>query len=124
MREWLIVCTEYAILAIDAMALVIIAVATVEAFVGWAGMMLAGTPTSHERHRVWLRYARALVAGLTFQLAADILESAVAPDWESLGRLGAIAVIRTFLSYFLDKDLADVRQREASDREKHEVSRP
>lgn len=122
MREWLMLATEYAILVIDAMALVVIAVATIEAFVGGMRLMLAGRASGHERHQVWLRYARALVAALTFQLAADILESAVAPDWESLGRLGAIAVIRTFLSYFLDKDMADIREREiaAVERERKE----
>jgi uncharacterized membrane protein len=31
------------------------------------------SPSGHERRDVWLRYARWLVAALTFQLAADII---------------------------------------------------
>ena len=51
-----------------------------------------------------------LVAGLTFQLAADILETAIAPDWDDVGRLAVIAVIRTLLNYFLERDLTEVRR--------------
>jgi uncharacterized membrane protein len=52
------------------------------------------------------------VAGLTFQLAADIVHTAIAPTWDDIGRLGAIAVIRTFLSYFLERDVEEVRRRQ------------
>jgi uncharacterized membrane protein len=44
---------------------------------------------SHASREVWLRYARWLVAGLTFQLAADILETAIAPTWQDIGQLAA-----------------------------------
>jgi uncharacterized membrane protein len=59
-----------------------------------------------------LRYARWLVAGLTFQLAADIIETSISTGWESVGRLAAIAVIRTCLNYFLERDLTEVRERQ------------
>jgi uncharacterized membrane protein len=52
------------------------------------------------------------VAGLTFQLAADIIETSIAPDWDDIGRLAVIAVIRAFLNYFLEKDLSEVRERQ------------
>jgi uncharacterized membrane protein len=54
---------------------------------------------------VWLTYGRWLVAGLTFQLAADIIETSISTDWEGIAHLGAIAVIRTFLNYFLERDI-------------------
>jgi uncharacterized membrane protein len=55
------------------------------------------------------------VLGLEFLLAADIVETVVSPDWMDVSMLGAIAVIRTFLNYFLEKDLeAAVRQGEIS----------
>jgi uncharacterized membrane protein len=60
---------------------------------------------------VWLRYARWLVAALTFQLGADIIETSITREWEAVARLGAVAVIRTFLNFFLDRDLAEVRER-------------
>jgi uncharacterized membrane protein len=55
-----------------------------------------------------VRYGRWLVAGLTFQLAADIIGTSVAPSWQEVGQLGAIAVIRTFLNFFLERDLAEL----------------
>ena len=55
---------------------------------------------------------RWLIAGLTFQLAADIIETSIRTSWQAIGQLGAIAVIRTFLNYFLERDLADIRERQ------------
>jgi uncharacterized membrane protein len=109
MKELLVAATEYAVGGINAIALVVIAVATVQAFI--AGMGAIFTPmTGYRRREVWLRYARWLIAGLTFQLGADILESAITTDWQSIARLAAVAVIRTFLNYFLEKDLREARE--------------
>jgi uncharacterized membrane protein len=43
--------------------------------------------------------------GLEFELGADIIRSAISPDWNDIGQLAAIAVIRTFLNYFLERDI-------------------
>lgn len=109
--EWLTGITEYIITAIDALALIVVAIGTAEAFIRGMFLMFS-SPSAHERRDVWLRYARWLVAGLTFQLAADIIETSITTDWEPLGRLAAIAVIRTFLNFFLERDLAEVRERQ------------
>ncbi len=45
-----------------------------------------------------------LALGLEFLLAADILRTAVAPTWEDIGQLAAIAAIRTGLNYFLGRE--------------------
>lgn len=114
MREWLILATELTIPVIDAMALVIILVGTIQAFVTGMRMLLAGESAGDKRREVWLRYARVLVAGLTFQLAADIVETSITIGWESVARLGIIAVIRTFLNFFLEHDLTEIRNRRSS----------
>ena len=111
MKEWLTVATENAIVFIDALALLIIVIGTVEAFVAGLRVMLSSL-SGHERRDVWLRYARWLVAGLTFQLAADIIETSITTDWTAVGRIAAVAVIRTVLNYFLEKDLTEVRERQ------------
>src|SRR3546814_744029 len=79
---------------------------------GVVRMLLAPSMTNDEKRNVWLRYSRWLVAGLTFQVAADVVHSSVAPTWDDIGRLAAIAVIRTFLSYFLERDVAEIRARQ------------
>jgi uncharacterized membrane protein len=53
-----------------------------------------------------------VVAGLTFQLAADVLETAITTSWDEVARLAAIAAIRTFLNYFLERDLSEIRVRQ------------
>ncbi|HEY0502172.1 MAG TPA: DUF1622 domain-containing protein [Lysobacter sp.] len=113
MEQWLVSVSEPAIVAIDAIALVVIIVGTVLAVVDCVRLLLArGALTGHERRAVWMRYSHWLVAGLTFQLAADIIESSITPDWDGIGRLAAVAVIRTFLNYFLEHDIAETRERE------------
>jgi uncharacterized membrane protein len=109
MKELFTLASEHAILVIDALALVIIVFAAIEAFIRSVRGMFSPLP-AHERRDIWLRFARWLVAGLTFQLAADIVESSITTSWESVGRLGAIAVVRTFLNYFLERDVAEARE--------------
>ena len=111
MKEWLVVATGYSIIVIDGLALIVILVGTVETFFGGLRAMFS-SPDGHARRDVWLRYARWLVAGLTFQLAADILETAVTESWDAVGRIAAVAAIRTFLNYFLDRDLTEIRDRQ------------
>ena len=108
MRDWLIVITEQAVLWIDAVALVVIVAATLQALVSVLRSLVQST-LERDRREVWMRYARWLIAGLTFQLAADIIETSITTDWEAIARVGAIAVIRTFLNYFLEKDFNEVR---------------
>jgi uncharacterized membrane protein len=114
-KEGLIATTEAVVLVIDAMALVVIVVGTVAAFVAAIKAMFRPLGNS-ERRDLWLRYSRWLVAGLTFQLAADIIESSITASWEAVGRLAAIAVIRTFLNYFLERDLRELRDQEVARR--------
>ena len=111
MKEWLTFFTEYAALIIDAMALLVIAIGTIEMFVRCLRAVFVPSATGRELRDGYLRYARWLIAGLTFQLAADILETAITTSWDEVARLGAIAAIRTFLNYFLERDLGEIRER-------------
>ena len=56
---------------------------------------------------VRLTLARFLALALELQLSADILSTAVAPSWDAIGKLGAIAVIRTALNYFLSREMQE-----------------
>ncbi len=111
MKEWLTVVTEYAVVAIDALALAIIVAGTIETFIDGLRLMLSSR-SGYEQRDIWLRYARWLVAGLTFQLAADIIETSITNDWDAVGRIAAVAVIRTFLNYFLESDLKEIREQQ------------
>lgn len=68
-------------------------------------------PTDYNGIRLTL--ARYLALALEFQLGADILSTAIAPSWQEIGKLGAIAVIRTGLNYFLSQEMVEEREAEA-----------
>jgi len=90
---------------IEGMAVLIVAFGSVDAFGRLMWVIVTPTVTHGERKAIWRRYGMWLLLGLEFELAADIIGSVLSPSWQELGQLGAIAVIRTFLNYFLEKDL-------------------
>jgi uncharacterized membrane protein len=67
-------------------------------------------PQMESYNRIRLTLARYLALALEFQLGADILSTAVAPSWDQIGKLGAIAVIRTALNYFLTREMQEERK--------------
>ncbi len=68
-----------------------------------------------------LTLARYLALALEFQLGADILSTAIAPSWEQIGKLGAIAVIRTALNFFLSREVE--QEKGSQDDEKRMVNK-
>jgi len=90
-------------LGVEAIAALIIAYGALEAV----------TALLHPRHddslgkrkRVWHRFGLWLILGLEFMLAADIVRTTISPSWQQIGQLAAIAVIRTFLNFFLERDV-------------------
>ena len=105
---------HYLALVLDALALVVIAIGAVEAAIGIFRATVRHASGAAKR-AVWLEFARWLVAGLTFQLAADIVHTTVAPSWDDVGRVAAIAAIRTFLTFFLDRDIELESRRAGAD---------
>jgi len=59
---------------------------------------------------VRLGFARCLALALELQLAADILSTAVAPRWDQIGKLAAMAVLRTALNFCLGKEIREAEQ--------------
>jgi uncharacterized membrane protein len=57
-----------------------------------------------------LTLARYLALALEFQLGADILSTAIAPSWDQIGKLGAVAIIRTALNFFLSREMKEERE--------------
>jgi uncharacterized membrane protein len=105
MNEWLSVVVVNVVVIIQAMALVVVAYGTLEAFVASIRAIFRPSP-GNDFHHGYVRYARWLIVALTFQLAADIVQTTFAPSWDELGQLAAIAAIRAFINFFLEHDLA------------------
>ncbi len=91
-------------LVTDALAILIIGAGSVEAL--YRGLRAAwAASAANEQRAIWLRFSHWLVAGLTFQLASDMVRTAVAPSWDAIGRLAAIAAIRGGLSLLLELEV-------------------
>ncbi len=58
---------------------------------------------------VRLGLGRFLALGLEFQLAGDVLKTAIAPSFREIGQLAAVATIRTALNYFLSREVREER---------------
>jgi uncharacterized membrane protein len=105
---------HYLVLALEGVALLMVAGGAGRALYA-IGLALVHRQLTDPRQRaIFIEFARWLVAGLTFQLGADIAATTVAPDWEDLGWLVAVAVLRTLLTYSLDRDLERTRTERAA----------
>ncbi|MEW5810989.1 MAG: DUF1622 domain-containing protein [Actinomycetota bacterium] len=94
---------------IEACGAIVIMIGAVVAIVKFVAAL--GRRDLNQFSSVRLSLARFLVLGLEFQLAADVLRTAISPSFAEIGKLAAIAAIRTLLNYFLNREIAQ-EQRE------------
>ena len=90
MQEWLHLVTKDTLAIIDAMALIVVAIGTIEAFFTGLRVAFPARAANPRFGEVFQRYGRWLVAGLTFELAADIIETSITPSWDDIGRIGRV----------------------------------
>ncbi len=97
---------------VEAAAAVVIGLAAIEATLGSLLLFLPGRrlpawpgSAADAKEAVRLRLGRWLAVALDFELAADILRTAVALTWNEIGQLAAIVVLRTVLNYFLQQEI-------------------
>jgi uncharacterized membrane protein len=103
----------YIALAVEASAALIIAYGAMQALYGSFRAVIEKRSQIGQRKDVWLSFGMWLLLGLEFELAADIVRTAISPTWTDIGQLAAIGVIRTFLNFFLEKDLEKYESKEA-----------
>ena len=104
MEHWFAQLASSVALALEFLSVLLIAWGAVQALFAVARK----GRYSRSRH-VFLTLGRYVLLGLEFTLAADVVRTAIAPSWDDIGKLGAIAVIRTFLNYFLERDIEHLR---------------
>lgn len=86
-------------LAIEVFGATLVTIGVCVAIVHWIRTVRSGKEQDFAETRLIL--ARYLSLALEFQLGADILGTAVSPSWDHIGKLAAVAIIRTGLNYFL-----------------------
>jgi uncharacterized membrane protein len=89
---------------VELIAAVVIALAVLKA--AWQALAAYfHLPTARPKEEIRLNLGRWLALALEFTLAADVLKTAVAPTWDDIGKLAAIATLRTALNFFLQKEV-------------------
>src|SRR6266851_6472679 len=96
---------EYLAMAVEAAAALVIGLAALEAIVRALPLFVRRDVLQQAKVDIRLGLGRWLALGLEFALAADILRTAVAPTWREIGQLAAIAVLRTALNFFLEREI-------------------
>jgi len=103
---WMVELATWVKLTFETASILVIVAGGVAAL----GVFVAGLPAESWLKAMRTRLSRYLLLALELQLAADILGTAISPTWEQLGKLAAIAAIRTFLAYFLVEELRETAE--------------
>src|SRR5918911_3360557 len=93
---------------VEAAGAAVIFIGAVIAVVKFVGALPKRNP--EEFVPVRLSLGRYLALGLEFQLASDVLRTAIAPSFQELGKLAAVAAIRTALNFFLAREISEERR--------------
>lgn len=94
--------------SVEILAAVIIGFAVIKTLLNYLSLVkTAGLKITKEEIRV--QFGSSVAVSLELLLGADVLATAVAPSWNDIGKLAAIAVLRTALNYFLGKELKQMK---------------
>lgn len=99
---------------VEITAAIIIGVAVLIAIKNYFTLLFAKPPHIEQRD-IRLQFGSSVAVALELLLGADVIATAVAPTWDDIGKLAAVATIRTALNFFLERDL------KSAERDKSEV---
>lgn len=114
MEHWATWVTKILSEIIEILAAAVIAVALLK-FLYRYGSMLFRKNDGHNIRHLRIHFGSSLTLALELLLAADILATAIAPSWDDIGKLAAVAAIRTALNYFLERELKDSENTKPAD---------
>lgn len=104
MEAWLIPAVIFLARIVELIASVIITIGLIQ-FIYHFALSSLGVKPFRGNVELRVKFGSFLTLALELLLAADILQTAVAPTWNDIGKLAAIAAIRTLLNYFLERDM-------------------
>lgn len=114
MEEAFRAVASYVALMLEAIVVLTVALGSLEALYRILLPAVVRRTSDWDRRGVWLGFAGWILLALEFALGADIVRTAIAPSWEDIGKLGAIAAIRTGLGFFLGRDLETAEDEQPS----------
>ncbi len=95
--------------AVEMLAAIIIGVAVLQVLWDY-GKSFTRINQTISKEAVRIQFGSSVAVALELMLGADVLATAVAPSWNDIGKLAAIAVIRTALNYFLERELRHINK--------------
>ena len=103
MEEALKTAIGYMVPVVEACGALAVFLGVVRAFV----LYLRACIRPHSTVLPSLRYrlGQSMVIGLEFQVAADILKTALSPEWNDILFLAALIALRTILNFMLEREL-------------------
>ena len=88
---------------IEIIGIFIIVTGAIKAFKDYLIAFFKDGNTSELRHDL----GTAMVTGLEFKMAAEILRTVIVRTWQEVAMLGAIVVLREILFFFINKDIKE-----------------
>ncbi len=104
MKEWAEIITKYLSSFVEILAAIVIGIALLQFLYRYvANLFKPNIEITNQNIRI--QFGSALTVALELLLGADILATAIAPTWDEIGKLVAIAVLRTSLNFVLEREL-------------------
>lgn len=109
MKDWAEFITKHLSSFVEVLAAIVIAVALLQFLYRYA-MNFTRPGIERNNQSIRIQFGSSLTIALELLLAADILATAIAPTWDDIGKLAAIATLRTALNYFLERELKETEK--------------
>ncbi|MEO6734014.1 MAG: DUF1622 domain-containing protein [Ferruginibacter sp.] len=94
--------------AVEILAAIIIGLAVVKTMYDYLLLIKPGKIVIN-KEQIRVSFGSSVAVALELLLGADVLATAIAPSWDDIGKLAAIAVLRTALNYFLGRELKEIK---------------
>lgn len=108
---WLVTLLEWAASAIDLFAIALLLVGVARFAAGWvASEARKGVERTQKMNRERIGLARYILAALEVFIVSDIIHAALSLKFSDLVFLGLLVIIRSVISYFLDRELEQLKK--------------
>jgi uncharacterized membrane protein len=97
---------------VSTIGIVIILIGALQGVLNYFSYFLRKSKNTITINTIRLKLGQTLVLGLEFIVAADLIGSTTTPDYYSVGILAIIVLIRTFLSFTLNREILSLSKAE------------
>ena len=98
---------SYLMEVVDSIGIIILAFGVFRAAIRYVQLVMhMSAAISIESIR--LNLGQTIILAVEFLLVSDLLKTIISPNYYEIGMLGALVVIRTILTYFLNKELEQI----------------